>query len=116
MLLYEIFAGTSQSFMELAASTWGGDASARLFRASPVTNVELKVISPDEVYVAEIYTRPDKRGAGEGSAVMSTLCQMADKTGTTLSLLPSSDDTEALRRWYAKYGFVGDRKMIRQPR
>lgn len=102
--------------MELVASTYGGEPSTRLFRASPSTNIELKPFPPDEVYIAEIYTRPDLRGAGEGSKVLAQLCTMADETGTILSLLPSSDDTEALRQWYAKHGFVGDRKMTRRPR
>lgn len=116
MKIFEIISDPSQRFMELVASTFGGNPNGRLFRASSSTNIELKPYPPNEVYIAEIYTRPDMRGSGEGTKVLVQLCAMADETGTVLSLLPSSDDTEALRKWYATQGFVGDRKMIRQPR
>lgn len=117
MKLFEILSsGPSQAFMELVASTYGGEPTNRLFRTGDSVNIELKPFPPDEVYMAEIYTRPDKRGFGAASKILAELCSMADQTGCVLSLLPSGDDTPGLRRWYAKYGFTGERKMIRPPR
>jgi GNAT superfamily N-acetyltransferase len=63
------------------------------------------------------------QGKGYGSQVLRILTQTADDMGVTL-VLTSADSAEdedwpmssaELANWYSRYGFEGDRKMIRIP-
>lgn len=63
-------------------------------------------------------------GGGNGKMMLETLCRLADRHGIEITLRPLPFGRkpyhlghEQLMAWYARHGFVGDRrKMIRRPR
>jgi hypothetical protein len=60
---------------------------------------------------------------GNGSIMLKTLCELADRHGVEIILKvlpfgrkPHPRSSEELQQWYERYGFVGTRKrMIRVP-
>jgi hypothetical protein len=65
-----------------------------------------------------------KIGCGDGTAMLQELCCQADHFQIILSLspfsLPNGDpsamSSDALKRWYEKYGFTDGRQFSRQPK
>lgn len=59
-------------------------------------------------------------GSGRGSFALRRLCELADKKGLTLSLLPVANSgipLKQLKEWYAHHGFVEYHSgMIREVR
>ena len=82
---------------------------------------------PNMVEIDFIEVPQDLQGQGYGSKVLKILTQTADEMDVTLVLhVAQADDPDEeedwpmnfsdLSDWYARYGFEGDRKMIRTPR
>lgn len=79
---------------------------------------------PNMVEIDHIAVPEQLQGNGYGSQVLTILIQTADDMGVTLVLTSaeSADDDEwpisssDLANWYSRYGFVGDRKMLRKPK
>jgi len=78
---------------------------------------------PNMVEIDHIEVPEELQGQGYGSKVLTILTQIADDMGVTL-VLTSADSVNDedwpmssadLADWYSRYGFVGDRKMIRSP-
>ncbi len=63
-------------------------------------------------------------GQGNGSAMLRSICELADRHGVEISLKalpfgrkPFRLSADQLVQWYARHGFVGTRKrLIRKPR
>jgi len=78
---------------------------------------------PNMVEINHIEVPEDLQGHGYGSQILTILTREADQMGVTLVLTSaeSVDDEEwplssaELANWYSRYGFEGDRKMIRPP-
>ena len=61
-------------------------------------------------------------GRGQGSEILNFLCNTADIFGVRLCIEAEAQSngnktltSAALRNWYRKYGFIGDRLMCREP-
>lgn len=52
--------------------------------------------------LSHVYVTPEKRGQGEGTALLEAICEQADQEG--LALLIQVDDTR-LVPWYTRHGF-----------
>jgi GNAT superfamily N-acetyltransferase len=65
------------------------------------------------VLIADIEVPEEVRGAGVGSQAMNILIKLADTMQVTLALTAADDD---LAYWYERFGFHGERHMIREPR
>ena len=81
---------------------------------------------PNMVEIDYIEVPHDLQGHGYGSKVLKILTQTADEMDVTLVLhVAQMDDPaeeedwpmsfEDLSSWYERYGFHGDRKMVRHP-
>jgi len=78
--------------------------------------------SASEIVVHRIWTL--NPGAGNGSTMLRTLCELADRHGITIKLKavpfgrkPYRLGRDQLMIWYQRHGFEGThRKMIRRPR
>jgi GNAT superfamily N-acetyltransferase len=84
--------------------------------------VQLIIRSDRRVEVHRLWTL--KPGQNNGSMMLQTICDLADRHGIEIILKPLPfgrkpypRTREQLMAWYERYGFAGNRrKMIRQPR
>ncbi len=73
-----------------------------------------------EVTIHRLWTV--SRARGNGSKLLRTLCDLADRNGVVLRLKvipfgekPFPRSAEQLRAWYHRYDFRGDKQLIRLP-
>ena len=85
-------------------------------------DIKLKVITENEVGLVSL--NAVRRSGGFGSWCLSTICEIADRTNTRLSLTVQPFDgepmdVEALKSWYSRHGFRmvhgSDAAMLRLP-
>jgi hypothetical protein len=84
----------------------------RVYVKLAVNDSEIEIVSLNSV----------RRGGGFGNWCLSTICEIADRTNTRLSLTPMQFDggpmdVEALRAWYSRHDFkqVDGTRMLRLP-
>jgi GNAT superfamily N-acetyltransferase len=91
-----------------------------LLADSPTVNtstVLVDTVGPDargEVYLQLLAVAAEHRGTGVGTAALHDLCDRADVARWTVRLNATCDldaDVVRLVRWYARAGFVLDRKV-----
>lgn len=84
--------------------------------------VQFIINSPRQVTLHRLWTlRP---GEGNGSRMLGTLCELADRHGVEICLKPLPFgrkpyrfSRQKLAEWYGRYGFTGDHKrMVRAAR
>lgn len=59
----------------------------------------------DEAYLAELYVRPESRGAGIGKALLSATLEVAKERGADYIHLGTTEDDVAARHLYESMGF-----------
>jgi ribosomal protein S18 acetylase RimI-like enzyme len=59
-----------------------------------------------ECYLAELYVAPERRGQGIGTAILEAVLRIARERGADYIDLNTSEDDEAARHLYEKFGFV----------
>ena len=86
----------------------------RVYVKLAVNDSEIEIVSLNSV----------RRGGGFGNWCLSTICEIADRTNTRLSLTVQPFDgepmdVEALKSWYSRHGFRmvhgSDAAMLRLP-
>lgn len=90
---------------------WLGDSTVRMV---------------DTLVIAGVVTPPKLRRQGHATLAMTELCRAASRAGIVLKLEPAPISSEKargqrlasvsqLRKFYARFGFVGTQIMTRQP-
>jgi len=87
----------------------------------------IKGLTQNEIHLEQI--RSPKIGAGYGTEAMKFIVSVADKTGTTITLVAAPLDDEGenediwsqekLADWYGSFGFdgeYGEEEMVRHPK
>lgn len=70
----------------------------------------------DRIVVAKVVVPAQQRGSGTGTAFMTDVCDLADRTGRRVELSPSSDfggTKSRLKAFYGRFGFVENKGRYR---
>lgn len=89
-----------------------GEVYGQLHRAHPEVRLGLSAASWGGLVLDLIVVPKERRGSGEGSALLGELCAEADRRGWALSLNISTDfggSRGGLERLYRRFGFVPNR-------
>ena len=85
----------------------------------PIGNIQLHR-SGGEVMIHRIWTL--QPGQGQGSKILSKVCELADRHGVVIRLKvaplgakPYPMSAGQLEDWYRRHGFVGEKKLVRFP-
>jgi hypothetical protein len=115
-----------QSFIkaltEVAPAAGGGHYAFRDVAGDTIGFVQIIPQSEHQITIHRLWTLA--QGIGSGSAMLDAMCKLADRYRVLLKLRPLPFgrkpypmEREKLLAWYARHGFVGNRRgMIREPR
>ena len=90
-----------------------GDDVVALLAPEPPAAVALMTFRPNVWYAGpvalldELYVRPDLRGRGIGSALLTRACALARDRGAGLMEINVDEGDVDARRFYERYGFSG---------
>lgn len=100
------------------------DGRQRVNLGGTTAGVEPSRVAPGQYHISDIFTEAGARGQGTASTVMKAITGGADRAGVVLRIDPLDTtalgstglNTEQLRAFYQRHGFVGDGgMMVRAP-
>jgi hypothetical protein len=105
----------------VAANAGRGDYAFKNSDGSRRGYAQFIIDSPTRITIHRLWTRTP--GNGAGSAILRTICELADKHGVELTLRtiplgrkPYPLNREQLAAWYCRHGFAQfGKKMMRKP-